>query len=160
MKNYLKKIGTYYSSLLKSKSIGFYLCSIVCLLMIIQTIVYSQIPNEIYSGTVTILSIVGILLFFLFSFSIKEVEILSPISLMILNFLCFTSYVAADGVLDYFSTAFFSGFSLGALFALPVGVWLPVILFILNFIISSVAMYTRQSKKEEKSIAIQGENNQ
>lgn len=150
MKKFFQKLGNYYLNLLKNKRAGFYVSAVAALLMIVQTIVYSSAPVEVFNPLGVTLSIVGIVLFVVFAFSVKQVEILAPISLMVINFSCIVAYAQADGLLDYFSTQFFSGFSLKTLFSLPVGVWLPIILFLVNFILASVAMYLPQSKKETK----------
>lgn len=150
MKKFFQKIGNYYLNLLKNKRAGFYLCAVAAVLMIIQACVYSTAPVEVFNPLGVTLSIIGIVLFVVFTFSIKQFEILAPVSLMVINFSCIVVYAKADGLLDYFSTQFFSGFSLKTLFSLPVGVWLPVILFLVNFILASVAMYLPQSAKDKK----------
>ena len=53
----------------------------------------------------------------------------------------------ADGILDYLSTAFFSGFSFEAFFSLEVPVYLSILFFIVSFILSSIAMYLPQTRK-------------
>ncbi len=150
MKNFFHKVGNYYLNLLKEKRAGFYVSAVVAILMIVQAIVYSSAPVEVYNPLGVTLSIIGIVLFIVFSFSVKQVEILAPISLMVINFSCIVAYAQADGLLDYFSTQFFSGFSLTTLFSLPVGVWLSILLFLVNFIAASVAMYLPQRKKQVK----------
>lgn len=150
MKSFFQKIAKYYLAFLKNKRSGFYVSLAAAVLMILQAIIYPMSPAEVYNPLVITLTIIGIVLFVVFSFSIKQVEILSPIFLMIINFSCIMAYAKADGLLDYFSTQFFSGFSLKILFSLPVGVWLSVLLFLTNFILASVAMYLPQSKKEPK----------
>ncbi|HBE98839.1 MAG TPA: hypothetical protein DDW18_02185 [Firmicutes bacterium] len=164
MKNFFQKLADYYLHLLKNKRAGFYLCALTAVLMILQAAVYSMAPSEVFNSLGVTLSVVGIVLFVVFSFSVKQLEILAPVSLMVINFSCLVAYAKADDLLDYFSTQFFSGFSLKTLFSLPIGVWLPIILFLANFIFSSVAMYLPQSKKESEEKAnralSEGGNNQ
>ena len=85
----------------------------------------------------------------------RKTRTLAPITLMIVDFLSLMFFAQADGLIDYLSTAFFSGVSLEAIFKLPVPVWLSVFCFIISFIVSSVAMYLSWNKKSKTTDGIE-----
>ncbi len=149
----LKTAGNGILGCLKTKSAGFYVGLGALVITVVQCIVYGGIAPDIYSGKVILCSVLGIVLFAALSLTVRTSE-LAPIALMMCDFLSLTSFAAADGIVDYFSTQFFDGFTLGAVFGLPVSVWLSVLCILLSFIAAMVAVFLPQnSRKAEKKNA-------
>ncbi len=137
-----------------TKSVGFYVAAVAWLLTLIHTITYaSGVPGDIYSGSVVGVGVTAIILFPLLSLS-KKTSPVAPIVLMICDFMALMCMAGADGIIDYMSTQFFDGFSVGKIFTLPFGVWFSALSFIVSFIIASVAMYLPQQKKSAPAVII------
>lgn len=107
---------------------------------IAQAVVYYYVPDNIFSPLVIISALLGVGCYCILSL-FKKTANLAAIFLMGFDFLCICAFASADGIIDYLSTAFFSGFSFEALFALEKPVWISVLLFVISFILSSIAMY-------------------
>ena len=137
-----------------TKSVGFYVAAVAWLLTLIHTITYaSGVPGDIYSGSVVGVGVTAIILFPLLSLS-KKTSPVAPIVLMICDFMALMCMAGADGIIDYMSTQFFDGFSVGKIFTLPFGVWFSALSFFVSFIIASVAMYLPQQKKSAPAVII------
>lgn len=144
----LKGLGLEIKTTVLTKGSGFIVGGIAFVLTFIQMITYTQVPENIYNGMVVVFALLGLLFFVLFSL-FRKTSSLAPIFLMVFDLLCVTAFASAEGLIDYLSTAFFSGFSLEAVFALPFAVWFSVLCFLLSFILSSVAIYLPQQRKEK-----------
>ncbi len=131
---------------LRYKNVGYFFGLLAFLLTIAQGIVYMYVPDSIFNIQVVFLCLVGAGLFHLFSLFPKT-AVLGPVFLMVCDFLCICAFASADGIIDYLSTAFFSGFSFEALFSLDQPVYLSIIFFIVSFILSSIAMYLPQTRR-------------
>lgn len=131
---------------IKTKWIGCFIGLGALLLTLINIIVYSSMTLEIHTSSVAISLIIGAVIYILLSL-FKQTSNLAPISLMVFNLLAFLLYVQADGIIDYFSTQFFGGFSVAGIFQLPFTVWFSIFAILLSFIIASVSMYFPQNKK-------------
>lgn len=136
----------YLLNLIKNKSYGFYVGVAALIFTIIQLITYSMVPNSLYNWVVILYSVLGIVLFIGCSLY-RPISFLAPIFLMIFDFLSLIGFAQGDGIIDYFSTAFFSGVSIDAFFSMDAGVYLSIIFIVLSFIVSSVSVYLRQEKK-------------
>ena len=132
---------------IRNRSVRFFIGLVACVLMIVNLISYRNVPSDIYSAEATYWMIGGIAVFVICScFSILT-EIAS-ISLMVSSFMGIAAFAQAPGTIDYLSTAFFDGFSINAIFALPTDVWLSIFTFILSFVVASVAMFLPFVKEE------------
>ena len=147
---------------IKTKWIGFYAAAVAWVLTFIQMITYSQIggiEETLFSAGVIVSCVIGMILFLLLSL-FRKTSPIAPIVLMICDLLCLMFFVGAEGFQDYFSTQFFDGFSMGKLFSLGAPVWFSMLSFILSFVISSVAIYLpqnrRQKIKDESSALAEG----
>lgn len=138
----------------KSFGAGFYVFIAALLITFIQTIVYQFIEPTIYNSAVIVTGWIGFFVALVLAF-FRKTRTLAPITLMIVDFLSLMFFAQADGLIDYLSTAFFSGVSLEAIFKLPVPVWLSVFCFIISFIVSSVAMYLSWNKKSKTTDGIE-----
>ena len=125
---------------MRNKSIGFFVGLFVCILMIVNIVLYRQVPSDIYSVDATYWMIGGIGVFVICSIFAVTSE-LAPVALMVSSFMGIAAFAQAPGTIDYLSTAFFDGFSMSAIFALPMPVWASMFTFIVAFILSSVSMF-------------------
>ena len=132
---------------IRDRSVGFYIGLVACVLMIVNLISYRSAPSDLYSAKATYWMIGGIAVFAIFSCFALLSEIAS-ISLMVSSFMGIAAFAQAPGTIDYLSTAFFDGFSINAVFALPTEVWLSIFTFILSFVVASVAMFLPLIKKD------------
>ncbi|NLC16343.1 MAG: hypothetical protein GX756_00465 [Clostridiales bacterium] len=146
-----KTIGNEIKECVTTKWIGFYVTLAAFALSIAHTFAYSAISRTIYNGQVIVFSVLGIVAFILFSLY-RRTSLLAPIALMISSFLSLTAFIKAEGIIDYLSTVFFDGFSMGKLFSLPFPVWFSMVSFVLCFIIASVAMYIPQNRKIKETV--------
>lgn len=145
-------VGGEIKSAALSKAAGFYVGAAAWLLTLVHTITYSTIPGDISNPAVIAVGVVGIILFPLLSL-FKKTSVLAPIALMICDFMALMCTAGADGIIDYLSTQFFNGVTLEAIFSLPFGLWFSAISFIVSFILSSVAIYLPQQKREKVAAA-------
>ena len=143
----------------KNFGAGFYVFLSALVITLIQTIVYQFIEPSIFNKAVIITGRVGFAIAIALSI-FKKSRVLAPTVIMVVDFLSLMYFCQADGLIDYLSTAFFSGFTLEALFKLPVPVWLSVFLFIISFIVSSVAMYLSWHKKVKYTAKIKDNSEQ
>lgn len=129
-----------------------------------QAWVYFYVPESLFSVMVPLLSLLGVGIYAV-CMIFRKTASLAPIGLMCCDFLCICAFASAEGTIDYVSTAFFSGFSFSALLSLDTPVLVSVLLFIVSFILASVAMYIppylrlKQDKNYEeltKSIHLRG----
>lgn len=145
--NFLQVVGGEIKQSVLSKSYGCFVALAACVLTLAQTFAYPFVSGELFSAGVIVSSVLGVILFVALSL-FKKTSRLAPIALMICDFLALIAFAGADGIVDVFSTLFFDGFSIGKIFRLPVAEWFCVLSFILAFVISSVAVYLPQNKKE------------
>ncbi len=131
---------------IKTKWIGFFIGLIAMALTIVAMVYYRDILPELYHGGVIVAGIVGCALFVVLSLS-RPTSQLAPIALMACDILCLGFYARGEGIIDYFSTQFFSGFSFETLFSLPQSVWLSAICIVAAFVVSSIAVYVPQNRK-------------
>ena len=125
---------------IRDRSAGFFVGLAACIFMIVNLISYRSVPSDIYSAKATYWMIGGIAVFAICSCFALLSEIAS-ISLMVSSFMGIAAFAQAPGTIDYLSTAFFDGFSINAIIALPTDVWLSIFTFILSFVVASVAMF-------------------
>lgn len=128
------------------KNVGYFFGLIAFLLTVAQAFTYLMVPDSIFNVYVIALCLAGCALFHFFSLFPKT-AVLAPMSLMVADFFCICAFASGDGLIDYLSTAFFSGFSFQAFFNLETPVWLTILFFILSFLFSSIAMYLPQTRK-------------
>ena len=151
----IKSIATAAGGEIKSavltKGAGFYVGAAAWLLTLIHTITYSTVPDDIFNPAVIAVGVVGLILFPAFSL-FKKTSVFAPIALMICDFMALMCMAGADGIVDYLSTQLFNGVSLEAIFSLPFGVWFSALSFVVSFILSSVAIYLPQQKKEQSAV--------
>ncbi len=136
------------SGYIKKKNVGFYISLLAWILTLAHMFVYRGIAEELYSAKVFYFALAGVVAFVVLSLFSRTSE-LAPIALMVCNFMCIVSFAAQDGVVDYFSTQFFDGFSIEAVFKLPVSVWFSLLAFVAAFILSSLAMYIPQVRRKK-----------
>ncbi|MCI9518389.1 MAG: hypothetical protein HFK08_03910 [Clostridia bacterium] len=146
-KNFLGFVGGEIKQCVISKSYGCFVALAACALTLAQTFAYPFVSGELFSAGVIVSSVLGVVLFAALSL-FRKTSSLAPIALMICDFLALIFFAGADGIVDVFSTLFFDGFSIGKIFRLPVAEWFCLLSFILSFVISSVAVYLPQNKKE------------
>ena len=132
---------------ISSKAIGFYFSLVSLVLMIIELIAYPGVPVDILNDNVTIVLIIGIVLFVILSI-FDFTSSIAPIALLVCGFLSLIFIAQAEGFIDYFSTQFFEGVSLEVILKLPAPVLITILSIILSFIVSSVSIYLPQVKKE------------
>lgn len=141
---------------IKTKWIGSFVAAAAWVLTLAQMISYATLLSaglsQLFHVGVIICCVIGLIAFPALSL-FRSTSRLAPIVLMVCDLLCLLFFVSSGGFLDYFSTEFFSGFSLPAFFALPAGVWFSMLSIILSFVISSVAMYLPQNRKPKTSAA-------
>lgn len=146
--DFLKKLGISIKDNFLTKTYGFYVGLTSFVIMILIACIYCGIDPTLYNSNVMLYVILGICLFILFSI-FKETALLSQVSVVVFSFLSFCAFVNTDGLIDYVSTQFFDGFTLTKLFALEYHFWLSIVLILLAFIVSSVALYMPQNKTKE-----------
>lgn len=112
-------------------------------LTLAQLIAYCCMPADLFNYRIVIYCVVGIVLFLLLSL-FKQTSPLAPIVLMVFDFMCIAAFANTDGMIDYVTTQLFDGFSLSAL---PAAFVTSVLLFVMSFAVSSVAMYLPKSRK-------------
>ena len=142
----MEKILNVLKEWISSKAIGFYFSLAAWVLMIVELIFYPSVPVDIMNSNVTLVLIIGVILFVILSI-FKFTSSLAPVSLLVCGFLSLIFIAQAEGFIDYFSTQFFEGVSLDVILKLPVPVLITVLSIVLTFIISSVSMYLPQVKK-------------
>ncbi len=132
---------------IRNKSAGFFIGLIACILMIVNVFMYKGVPSDIYSVEATYWAIGGVVAFLVCTcFSVTS-EI-GAIALMVSSFMGIAAFAQAPGTIDYLSTAFFDGFSVSAVFALPTAVWGSILTFIAAFVVASVAMFLPLVRRE------------
>ncbi|MCH4278057.1 MAG: hypothetical protein LKF89_03970 [Bacilli bacterium] len=131
-----------------AKRFGYYVGVAGLVFTLCYAISYCSIDQSIFSSLVIVFAWLGIAAFIALSL-FKVTSSLAPVALMIFSFLSFLSFVGADGIIDFFSTQFFDGFSIGKFFALSPSVWFSILGLVLSFILASVSMYMPQRKKDE-----------
>lgn len=146
--DFLKKLGLNIKDNLQTKTYGFYVGLASLTIMILLAFIYGGIEKTLFNSDVMLCAILGICLFVVFSI-FKETALLSQVSIVVFSFLSFCAFANTDGMIDYVSTQFFDGFSMAKLFALDYHFWLSIILILLAFIVSSVALYMPQNKTKE-----------
>lgn len=130
----------------KTKSFGFYTSVAAFLATLILLFTYPNVPQQCFNSIVILITVLGVILYVLFS-QFRQTSVYGSLVLMIVDFCSLMAMVNADGFIDYISTAFFSGVSLKAIFALPVSLWLSTLMMVLGFLIASVSLYMPQNKK-------------
>lgn len=146
--DFLKKLGISIKDNFLTKTYGFYVSLTSFIIMILIACIYCGIDPTLYNSNVMLYVILGICLFIVFSI-FKETALLSQVSVVVFSFLSFCAFANTDGLIDYVSTQFFDGFTLTKLFALEYHFWLSIVLILLAFIVSSVALYMPQNKNKE-----------
>ncbi len=146
--DYLKKLGSIIKENFLTKTYGFYVGLASFIIMILIACIYCGIGSTLYNSNVMLYVILGICLFVVFSI-FKETALLSQVSVVVFSFLSFCAFANTDGLIDYVSTQFFDGFSMAKFFDLDYHFWLSIILILLAFIVSSVALYMPQNKTKE-----------
>lgn len=146
--DFLKKLGISIKDNFLTKTYGFYVGLTSFIIMILIACIYCGIDPTLYNSNVMLYVILGICLFIVFSI-FKETALLSQVSVVVFSFLSFCAFANTDGLIDYVSTQFFDGFTLTKLFALEYHFWLSIVLILLAFIVSSVALYMPQNKNKE-----------
>lgn len=121
---------------------------IAWILTVAAAIAYKGIDEALYSTTVFYFALAGAGAFVALSIFGRTSE-LAPVALMVCNFLGITTFAAQDGVIDYFSTQFFDGFSAEAVFKLPFAVWFSLAGLAIAFVLASLAMYIPQVKRRK-----------
>ena len=114
-----------------------------------QAWIYTYVPTDLFNFQVCLLAILGVGIYAI-CLTFKKTVLLAPIGLMCCDFLCICAFAKAEGLIDYLSTAFFSGFSFEAFFALDTYVWVTVLLFVISFILSSITMYIPPFRKNKE----------
>ena len=146
--DFLKKLGISIKDNFLTKTYGFYVSLASFIIMILIACIYCGIDPTLYNSNVMLYAILGICLFVVFSI-FKETALLSQVSIVAFSFLSFCAFANTDGLIDYVSTQFFDGFTLTKLFALDYHFWLSIVLILLAFFVSSVALYMPQNKTKE-----------
>lgn len=131
-----------------TKWIGCFAGLASALLMIISIAVYGFMPDALFNFRVIVYGVLGVVLFVALSL-FKRTSRLAPIFLMLSTVLCLGGFVNAGGMMDYVTTHFFAGFSMEAFNSLPFAFRFSVVVFILNIIIASVAMYLPQNRDKK-----------
>lgn len=144
MENILKVVKNWISS----KAIGFYFTLAAWILLIVEAIAYPSVPVDILNSNVSLILVVGIILFIVLSI-FKQTATLAPIATLVCGFLSLIFIAQAEGFIDYFSTQFFEGVSLDVILKLPSPVLTTIICILLGFIISSISIYLPQVKKNK-----------
>lgn len=133
----------------KTKTIGCFVGAAGCLLTLIAMFFYLGAPAEVAHVSVTLCFLGGVLGFIILS-SFKQTSVFAPIVLMMGNlFALWCIILFPTQTLDWFSTEFFAGFSIGALFGLTPTVLVPLLSMIFGSILGIVATFLPQNKVVE-----------
>lgn len=143
--SFLNAVGKNIVDCICTKWIGCFVALAAVVLSIAQAIAYSGVNEQDFNSLAVVLSVLGAVFFIILSL-FKQTSPLAPIALVICDFVALL--VFASSLIDFFSTAFFGGFSFGALFAQPLAYSFSTILFVLSFVVSSVAMWIPQNRKD------------
>ena len=150
---FFKTAGREIKTSILTKYIGFYVAVAAIVLSFIQTIIYGQVNGQDLNVNAIIFSVLGIVFFLLLSL-FRKTSTFAPLVLMAFDFFALLAFVSK--IIDYFSTAFFGGFSAAKFFAMPAPYWLSTVCFILSAIVSAVAVYLPQNRelkvKEELNV--------
>ncbi len=148
-KTFAQGFGERIKECILSKSYGCYISLAACVLTLLQIFIYPFVQTQLFSANVIVFSVLAVVFFVGLSLY-RRTSFLGALLLMIFDFLSLIAFAGAEGIVDVFSTLFFDGFSIGKIFTLPFAEWFCVLSFVLTFILSSVALYLPQNKKEKE----------
>lgn len=131
-----------------SKWVGCFVALAAVLLTLIQLITYAFVEAQDKSISAIIFCVLAIVFFIVLSL-FKPTSPLAPVALTLFDFLALLSFV--EKIIDFFSTAFFSGFSIGAFFGLAPEYWLSTLLFVITFIVACVSVFLPQNRQLNKN---------
>lgn len=143
----LKSLGKEIKECILTKWIGCFIALIAVVLSIVQAITYSGVAQADFNGNAVVFSVLGAVLFLVLSL-FRRTSPLAPIALFICDFIAMCSFISV--IVDYFSTAFFDGFSFGKLLGLEVAYSFSTVSFVVSMLISAVAIYVPQNRKSKK----------
>lgn len=146
MNKFFKALGSEITENLKGKRSGCFVGLVACVLTIVLAFVYANVSRGIYNGAVIGYAVAGALLFLVLSL-FRQTSQIAAVLLMTFDFLCLIGLAMSEGLVDYFSTQFFEGFSVAKFFELPAADWASILLIVLSLVLSSVAMYLPQNRK-------------
>lgn len=138
---------------IKTKDVGFYVGAGSFVITLVGFITYTCVAfNQTFSGY-AVLALALALVAYLGFTAFKVTSVFGPIALVAGNFFAITAMAGLATTQNYFSTAFFNGFSLGGLFGLNVGIILPLFTTIIAGIAAIVASFMSQNKKVEVTLS-------
>lgn len=134
-----------------TKWIGCFIALVAVVLSIAQAITYSGVAEQDFNSVAVVCSVLGAVLFLVLSL-FRQTSTLAPVALMICDFVSLLAF--GSSIVDYFSTAFFDGFSFGKLLEQETAYSFSTISFVVSFVIASVAVYVPQNRKmKNKEVA-------
>lgn len=141
-------LGQHIKQCVLSKWIGCFVALAAVLLSLIQVITYAFVEAQDQSTSAIVFCVLAIVVFLVLSL-FTPTSPLAPVALTLFDFLALLGFV--NKIADYFSTAFFSGFSIKAFFGLPAEYWLSTLLFIITLIVACVSVFLPQNKQLNKN---------
>lgn len=134
----------------KTRGIGFYFTVAAWVLALVQLIVYAvafatPALRSYGDWETTLFSVIALVLCVGLA-CFKPTERFAPVVLAIFELLSFYMFIYYGYM--YFSTLFYSGITWDAISLMHYGYWLSIVLYVLIFASSIVAIYTKQSKED------------
>lgn len=143
----LEKVKAFF----KTRSLGFWFTAIAVMLSLIQLIVYAvafatPALRSYGDWKTTLFSVIAIVLCIGLA-CWKPTERFAPVALAVFELVSFYMFIYYGYM--YFSTLFYSGISLEAISLMHYGYSMSIVLYLLIFAASIVAIYKKQSKEDE-----------
>ena len=134
----------------KTKSYGFYVALAPFVVTIVYSIMYLLLKDKtLFNVSTVIWGFAGCGAFLVLTM-FSETSKYAPIVLVAANLFGLVGIAEAENFIDYITTVFFGGFSLEVLFSIDPNYLVPLVGSVLSLIISCVAMYLPQNKKQPK----------
>ena len=152
----------YFGRFVRTRAAGFYLTAVTVILAIVQMIVYQATYGAgnsklsvYYAPEAIILSVVAVVLCIAMMLC-KWTDPWAPLVLFALEFWSFLMF--ASGTYLYLTEVFYAGVTAEAFGILEGGFTLSVILYVAILLCSIVALFMRQSKKEDAAAGLSRKN--
>lgn len=148
---FFKAIGKEIKECILTKWIGCFIALVAVVLSIVQAITYSGVAEQDFNSVAVICSVLGAVLFLILSL-FRQTSSLAPVVLMVCDLVALLAFGSA--IVDYFTTEFFDGFSLGKLMEREAAYSFSTLSFVISFVVSSVAVYVPQNRKVKEVAAV------
>ena len=129
------------------KTVGFYFSVVSMILLILSMVLYKTkftgILSEYYNNVVFIPAIIGLVLSVILLIFNKTSKY-SPIVLWVCTFISFLLFIQA--IYMYFTGVFYNGVTSEAIALINKGVLVSVVFYLINCVLSNIALWLKQSK--------------